>query len=203
MARKFFRRFMPSHDRVHSEKMLRIFRPILNKPYLWHLNRHSCARGVGIGMFWSLLPVMGQSIPAVLMTWKARGNVPLAIAATWLSNPFTLIPHWWSAYVIGKFVLRSKGIEDIEWNMAYWERKFATLHSSWEFISTNFWNFYAPLFVGSILEGIVCGLLGYVLVNGFWKYHTRRKWAQSRERARKLAADRKSETSSVSGKLAG
>lgn len=175
---------MPSKDRVHSEKMLRVFQPILNKPYLWHLNRHSVARGTSIGIFWSMIPAMGQSVPAVLMSWKARGNVPLAIAATWLSNPFTLIPHWWSAYVIGKFVLRSPGVEDIEWNVAYWEKKFATFASGWEFISNNFWNFYLPLLVGSAIEGVILAVAAYFLIDGFWKYHVRNKWRQSRLRAR-------------------
>lgn len=186
MARKFFRKFVPSKDKVHAEASLRWLRPIMNKPYLWHLNRHSVSRAVAFGFFWSLIPMPGQSIPAVFFTLKARGNVPLALAATWLSNPFTLIPHWWSAYIIGKFILRSDGVEGLEWNIAYFEKQFETWSSGWSFITTNLWNFYLPLLVGSAIEGLVAGAAGYFIVDRFWKWHALRKWRHSRARAAQL-----------------
>lgn len=197
MARKFFRKFMPSREKVHSERALQWLRPIMNKPYLWHLNRHSVARAVGFGFFWSLIPIPGQSIPAVFFTIKARGNVPLALAATWLSNPFTLIPHWWSAYVIGKFFLRTPGVEGLKWELSYFEQKLGTWSSAWDFITSNLWNFYLPLMVGSIIEGVLAGLIGYAFVDRFWKWHARRKWRQSRERARLAAASAATETAAV------
>lgn len=186
MARKFFRKFMPSREKVDSERLLRFLKPIMNRPYLWHLNRHSVARGVGWGMFWSLIPVPGQSIPAVLFTIWSRGNLPMAIAATWLSNPFTLIPHWWSAYVIGKFILRSDGISDLKWTWEYFEPHFETWGTAWRFVTTNFWHFYLPLMVGSIVEGIVVGGLAYLLIMGLWRRHSVKRWRKSRWRAKPL-----------------
>ena len=183
MARKFFRKFMPSREKVHSERALRWLKPIMNRPYLWHLNRNGVASSVGWGMFWALIPIPGQSIPAVLCTIWSRGNVPLALAATWISNPLTLIPHWWSAYVIGKFILRSDGVEDIEWTTAYWEVKTQSLSSFWAFISTNFWNFYLPLMIGSIVEGLIVGGLGYLLVMSLWRRHSANRWTASRHKA--------------------
>jgi uncharacterized protein (DUF2062 family) len=180
MARKFFKKFMPSREKVDSEKLLRWLKPIMNKPYLWHLRRHGVAKSVGWGMFWALIPIPGQSVPAVLFTIWSRGNVPLALAATWISNPITLVPHWWSAYVIGKFILRSEGVDDIQWTREYWHTKTESFSALWHFISHNFWSFYLPLMVGSIVEGVVIGGAGYFLVMWLWKWHSSRQWNRSR-----------------------
>jgi uncharacterized protein (DUF2062 family) len=183
MARKFFRRFMPSPERVHSEKALRWLRPIINKPYLWHLNRHSVARGVGWGAFWALIPIPIQSPMACLCAYLSRGNVPLAYAACWISNPFTLIPHWWSAYLIGKFILRSKGLEGLEFNWEYWKDRW----HDWHWMLDHFWSFFLPLMVGSVVEALLLGAGLYVLINVGWKRHARTRWLASRAKARRVA----------------
>ncbi|MFN4243318.1 MAG: DUF2062 domain-containing protein [Tepidisphaerales bacterium] len=187
MPRKFFRKFMPPREKVDSEKLLRFLKPVMDRPYLWHLNRHSVARGVSWGLFWALIPIPGQSVPAVLSTIWSRGNLALAIAATWLSNPFTLIPHWWSAYTIGKFLLRSPGISDLQWTWEYFEPHFSSWSSAWRFVTVNFWHFYLPLLVGSIVEGVVIGGLAYVLIMTLWRRHSSNRWLRSRARASQLA----------------
>lgn len=191
MPRKFFRKFMPPREKVDAEKGLRWLKPLMDRPYLWHLNRHSVARGVSWGLFWALIPIPGQSIPAVLVTIWSRGNLALAIAATWLSNPFTLIPHWWSAYMIGKFLLRSEGISELQWTWAYFEPHFESWSAAWKFVTVNFWNFYLPLLVGSLVEGAVLGGVSYLLIMGLWRRHSGRRWLRSRQRA--------AETTSLSG----
>ncbi len=169
---------MPKRDHVTSGQSSRWLRPILNKPYLWHLNRRSVAKGLSMGLFWSMLPVFGQSVPAAILTWKWRGNVPLSIVGCWISNPFTLIPHWWAGYSIGRFVLQQPR-PDIQFNWEFWKDKW----NDWHWLWAHFWSFYVPLFAGCIVLGLILGLISYFGILIWWKWHAGNKW-----RARHAAA---------------
>ena len=56
MPKKFFRRFLPDSDTVRASKYLAWCGSWLHHPNLWHLNRHSVAGGVAIGLFAGLVP---------------------------------------------------------------------------------------------------------------------------------------------------
>lgn len=69
----------------------RFIRPFAMRPELWRLHRRSVPRGVAIGLFIGfLLLVPGlQIVGAALLCVPFRGNIPIAAAMTFLSNPFT------------------------------------------------------------------------------------------------------------------
>ena len=56
MPRKYFRRFLPDHDSIREHRWVARFGPRLQHPNLWHLNRHSVAGGVAVGLFTGLIP---------------------------------------------------------------------------------------------------------------------------------------------------
>lgn len=182
MAREFFKRFVPSAQRVQTDRRLRLLRPLLNKPYLWHLRRHAVARGFAIGAFWSMWPVAGQTIPALIIAVRLRSNVAIAFAALWLSNPFLLVPHWWSAYLIGRFLLRTPP-SDVHFTWEYLSPRLSSPRAFASFVWENFHSLYVPVFVGSLIEGVVLASLGYVLIMYLWKRHSIKRWRLSRKRA--------------------
>ena len=67
MARKLFRRYLPQRDKVLDHQLMRRLAPLLRHPSLWHLNRHSAAGGVAIGLFAGLVPGPLQMLAAALL----------------------------------------------------------------------------------------------------------------------------------------
>lgn len=59
---------------------------------LWHPCRDTVASGLAIGLFVSQLPMPGQMILAGVGAVRFRANVPIALAACWVTNPLTQIP---------------------------------------------------------------------------------------------------------------
>ena len=47
------------------------------------------AGGVGIGLFFAMMPMPFQMVAAALVAMRVRVNVPFAMLACWVSNPFT------------------------------------------------------------------------------------------------------------------
>ena len=71
--------------------LIRLLAPIFDRQ-LWHPCRENVATGLAIGLFMAMLPIPGQMILAAITAMKFRGNVVIAIAACWVTNPVTQIP---------------------------------------------------------------------------------------------------------------
>ena len=56
MPRKFFRKFLPSHESVRSNRHIARLGPWLQHHNLWHLRRRSVAGGIAVGLFAGLIP---------------------------------------------------------------------------------------------------------------------------------------------------
>src|SRR5947209_15330722 len=98
MAKRFFRKFVPSAERI------RWLGPLRHRPDLWHLNRHSASRAVAVGVFWGLIPIPLQTIPTVIAAIFFRANVAFAWGVTWIIYPFSFF-FCYLAYTIGRIVM--------------------------------------------------------------------------------------------------
>ena len=178
MPRKYFRKFLPSHDSVRNHRLIGWFGPVLHHPNLWHLHRRSVAGGVAVGMFCGLIPGPSQMIGAALMAVLFRVNLPVAVFTTLYTNPFTFVPLYFVAYKIGSFLtghnndmpdlgaeLKTEGI--LEWFPAFFH---------WV-VSLG-----KPLLIGVPILGGVLAVSGYFLVRGLWRLHVVLQW---RRRARR------------------
>ncbi|MBP5343914.1 MAG: DUF2062 domain-containing protein [Alphaproteobacteria bacterium] len=70
------------------------------------------ARGVAVGMGWAMTPLVGIQMTLVMMTWvffkkvlKKDFSIPLALAYTWVTNVFTMLPIYYIFYVSGQLML--------------------------------------------------------------------------------------------------
>ncbi len=79
---------IPKREVMESNRFIR---PFAMRPELWRLHRRSVPRGVAIGLFIGILLLIPglQVVGAALLCVPFRGNIPIAAAMTFLSNPFT------------------------------------------------------------------------------------------------------------------
>lgn len=100
-----FRRYLPSAERLQASPSLRWLRPLLHRPWLWHLTRRRVAAGAAIGVFFGFLIPVLQIAAAAAAALLLRANLPVAAVATLVSNPFTYVPIWVAAYQTGSVLL--------------------------------------------------------------------------------------------------
>src|SRR2546421_5487740 len=105
MPRKFFRKSLPDPDEVLAKRGAAPFRRWLGHPNLWCLNRRSVCGAVGIGLFCGLIPGPFQMLGALLMAIPLRKNIPVALATTLYTNPFTIVPLYMLAYGYGRLLV--------------------------------------------------------------------------------------------------
>lgn len=64
------------------------------------------ARGLAAGLFCGCYPFFGlQMLLSMGLASVLRGNQLLAVAGTWVSNPFTSLPLYWFNYRLGCWLL--------------------------------------------------------------------------------------------------
>lgn len=106
MPRRLFKRYMPDPASIREHKSLRFFGKLLHDPNLWHLNRHSVARAMGVGLFAALIPIPMQMLLAVALAIPVRGNLPIAVSLVWLTNPLTMPPVFFVTYMTGAWLMQ-------------------------------------------------------------------------------------------------
>ena len=80
MPRHLIKRYMPDPNSIREHKSLRFLGSLLHDPNLWHLNRHSVARAMGIGLFAALMPMPLQMLLAAVLAIWVRANMPIAVS---------------------------------------------------------------------------------------------------------------------------
>jgi uncharacterized protein len=179
MPRKFFRRVMPSVDKVREVRILSMFGDSLFHPSLWHLHRRSAAGGVAVGLFCGLIPGPLQMLGAGIACVLFRVNLPVALVSTLYTNPLTIVPLYLLAYEIGSFVVGTAGSRPVaappDWD---WSRPFASAEAMGEWTI----GLGPPLALGVFLLACLLAALGYVVVRALWSVHLRRAWYARRRR---------------------
>jgi len=163
---------------MKKHRHLRRFGPLLRHPNLWHLNRHSVAGGVAVGLFTGLMPPPMQMLFAAIFAVVFRVNLPVAVFTTLYTNPLTFVPLYLLAYEVGAFVTgRSNGTHNLRTeypteSLADWLPAFFNWLGS----------LGLPLLVGVPILGAIFSVCGYFLVRGLWRLHVVISW---RRRQRK------------------
>jgi len=117
----------------------------------------SVAVGLSIGLFCAMLPIPLQMLIAAVCCFIGRGNIPIAIAACWISNPITQIPLMLFQERVGDKI---RGILDLGW------LDFIDINGSVPFIKEglNLANFA----VGVGTTAIFLGIIAYPIVFCFY-----------------------------------
>jgi len=152
---------------VVAHRYLQVFGDALHNPNLWHFNRRSVANATAIGLFCAFLPMPFEMLAAALLAIWFSGNLPLAVAWVWISNPITWIPLYTPPYLLGSWILDKEAMAGNQ----------VTMHVLIES--------YAALWVGCLIFGVVASVCGYFIVHGLWRLKVRSERAD-RVRRRKL-----------------
>ena len=161
-AASFFKRYMPHPDRIKTNKSC-VFGALIHDPNLWHLNRHSVSRAMAIGLFWAMIPMPMQMLAAAVCALPSRANLPIAVGLVWLTNLLTMPPVFYCNYKIGTWLLDTPASSmPAELSLA-WVRYM--LQHNWQ-----------PLYLGSLVSGLVLAVLGYVFTQAYWRWWVGRSW---------------------------
>jgi len=184
MPRKFFRKYLPSHESVRNNRHIARFGGFLRHPNLWHLNRHSVAGGVAVGMFSGLVPGPLQMLAAALLAVPLRVNLPVALATTLYTNPFTIGPLYLLAYLIGRLIIGGDGAPLSPPPEMEWSRLGASLDAFLGWVL----SMGAPLAFGLLALALILAALGYACVQIGWRAYVIRAWRQRRHLRSKHAS---------------
>ena len=173
MPRKFFRRLSAPYRGNHSNAAwyIRPFRALLAHPVYFSINRRSITGGLALGVFVGVLPFLGHTPVVVLAALLMRVNLPVAIIATWVANPLTYGPLFYGEYVLGAYLLRQppSGL---------------SLDLPWQELVTALAGTWRPLWLGSIVVGLLLAGVSYLLSNAGWRFMTKLRLKRREERRR-------------------
>lgn len=170
MPKKFFKRWMPTRQKLLEMPRFKVFGKLLEDPNLLHLNRHSVSLAFLVGLFSAFLPLPGQTFIVALLCFWARANLPIGVALIWVTNPITIPPIFFGTYKLGTWIL---GTEPLAFKIE--------LTLDW-FLNTGA-HYLIPLLLGSILCGLVAGVTGYYLMQYLWRRQVVINW-EKRKQAR-------------------
>ncbi|WP_373974865.1 DUF2062 domain-containing protein [Chitinibacter sp. SCUT-21] len=166
MPRKHLRRWLPDQHTLHKNVFLSRFAHWFEHPNLWHLNRRSVAGGMAAGMIGGLIPGPLQVITASVLALVFRVNLPVAIFATFYTNPFTIAPIYWVAFLLGSWVTGQDGGATMAQMPSFMDLAFL----DW-IAAMGLWvqSLGMPLLVGLPLLSILLAIAAYVLVQVCWR----------------------------------
>lgn len=174
--RGYLRKFLPSHEAVHTNRWLAPFADTLLHPRLWHLNRHSVAGAVAAGLFCGLIPGPFQMLGAAVCAVLFRVNLPLALITTFYTNPFTIVPLYLAAFGLGKLMLGGEGGRFV----APPDYGDAGLLAWVEALAGWMTHLGRPLAAGLVVLATLLALTGYAAVRFAWRIHLVRAWHRRR-----------------------
>jgi len=175
--KKFLRKCLPKHDAVFGNRWLRPFGKALHHPHLWHLNRHSAAGAVAIGLFCGLIPGPFQMLGAAGLALLFRVNLPLALVCTLYTNPLTIVPLYFVAYQIGRFATGDSAhfVQPPEF---FWSDIGVSLAALIDWML----GLGKPLAVGLVLLASLLATAGYLAVKAVWRLYVVHAWRQRQQR---------------------
>jgi uncharacterized protein (DUF2062 family) len=159
---------------------------------------HHVARGVMVGCVWACTPLFGLHMAGSFLTWLVgsrlfRWDFSLinALAWTWTTNVFTVVPAYYVFYLTGQAMLGrfTKGQEAGQGFDAIAAQITSENAGAWDAIVIWFESLVSnvglPLAVGWIPWGILFGWLAYRLS---YRCVTRHRERKARRKAEKRAA---------------
>lgn len=163
MPRRLFKRYMPDPQFVREHKSLRFLGKLLHDSNLWHLNRHSVARAMAVGLFCAFVPMPMQMLLAASLAIPIRANVPISVGLVWLTNPLTMPPIFYCTYKLGAMLMGVPAVQMPE-------------ELSWEWMTAELATMWKPFLFGSILTGTVLAISGYALTMAYWRWWVAHNW---------------------------
>ncbi len=177
MRKILSKRLIPYSRSIRRDhNMRRLFGRLMHSPNLWHLNRHSVAWGVSIGLFMAFVPVPFQMLLAVAAAIALSANLPVSVVVVWVSNPITVAPLFYSAYKVGALILGTHP-QPIRFEISF------------EWLMTRLVDIWEPFLLGCFVLAVISALLGHMTVKIIWRIHVVQSWRMRHRRALERIAE--------------
>ena len=132
-----------------------ISRPLFDRRR-WVPCRDTVASGLAIGLFFSVMLMPFQTLPAAILAMRFKANVPFAVTATWFSNPLTTPAILFGQFRLGQWMRDTLGVlmPDFLTNVHFHAPGVGLLNA-------------ASFILGMITSGVLLALCAYPIVHLF------------------------------------
>jgi uncharacterized protein (DUF2062 family) len=130
---------------------------MLHDHRLWGIRRKTVVPAFSLGLAISFMPAPGHMLVAALAALALRVNIPVASVTTLVVNPVTMGPVFYFCYRVGAALLSL-------------EPGPFTFELSLDWMANVFASVWLPLSLGCLLLGSIAALIGYVALDGLWRY---------------------------------
>lgn len=154
----------PCREQLEANPSLSRLAPYLTNPKLWHWSRRGVAMGVAIGLFIGFLIPIAQILLSAAAAVVFRANMPVAAAGTFVTNPLTVPPIYYTAYHLGSWVTGTSATATVSLSDPF---------TIWEHIG----SIGVPLFAGLAITACFAAIASYFLISQAWIW---RVWAKRR-----------------------
>ncbi|MEQ8232501.1 MAG: DUF2062 domain-containing protein [Gammaproteobacteria bacterium] len=179
--RHLLKRYLVSRENFAHARGLGWLGTRLHDPELWHLGRRSVAGGVGLGFFLAFIPLPVQMLIGGVLAFLFRVNLPVTMAAIWLTNPLTMAPMFLFAYKVGS------------WISGYTHANAPApghFEPSFSGVIATFGDIWQPLLLGCFVCGLSAAAIGNLAVRWLWRgYLLYRRREKRLARVRRLPRD--------------
>jgi len=158
MPKKFLRKCLPDPHKITQSKSLRMFGKLIHEPNLWHMNRKSVSMAFMVGLFFMWLPLPTQMFFAAGAAILLRCNLPISVALVWITNPLTMPPMFYTAYILGNWML---GLPPSQ----------IEFEASFDWIEQQMEVIWQPFLLGCFTLGVVSAISGYTGIRIMWRLH--------------------------------
>ena len=158
MIKKRIKKFVPEAHSIRGSGPLRWLGDFLHDSRIWQFNRKSIANACALGMFAMWIPVPLQMLFAAIIALPLRANLPIAIALVWVTNPITIPPMFFLAYLFGAWVL-NRELQEVEFEISV------------EWLTESLGMIWEPFLLGCLMLGVIGSIIGYTLVHLVWRWH--------------------------------
>lgn len=139
---------------------------------------------MAVGLFAGLIPGSNpvQFFFAALFAVMFKVNLPVAVATTLYSNPFTIVPIYIAAHALGELVIGNGAKGNLPQNELHLMDKSI---SEWGPTLIDWMVSQGkPLLVGLLLLALLLSFIGYFVVRGGWRLYTLYAWRKRAKRQR-------------------
>jgi len=164
---------MPDPRIILENRYMGVFGKRLHDANLWHLNRRSASGGVAVACFVNYMPPVAHMLVAAALAILFRVNLPIAVALVWISNPLTIPPMFYFAYLVGSWMM---GVPAKGFDLDFW-----TTPGNWLGV-------LEPLALGMVVCAFSFAAVGYFGTQALWRWSLRRAIERRRRRYLEMAA---------------
>lgn len=172
MPRRLLKKVLPDRHSLSQRWFMRPFSTALKDPACWSVNRRGVIRGFALGAFICFIPLPVHLILAPIAAIVLRANVPVTLVTTFLVNPLTVLPAFFTAYWVGARIL---GTKLMPFNFAM----------NWDWVQMHLVQIWKPFLLGCLVTGLAAAALAYVVLTVVWRWRVAHYYHQRATRPKK------------------